>query len=60
MLSQYLENNQIKSNLTKEELLKLKELLKEIKEKSLEEQQKFLGARSLECYLWEIKRREKE
>ncbi|RHZ36083.1 hypothetical protein [endosymbiont GvMRE of Glomus versiforme] len=44
-LSKYLANNQIKENLGKEELSKLKEedLVK-------------LGSRKKECYLWEIEK----
>jgi hypothetical protein len=51
-LKKYLENNQIKPNLTMEELLNLKELLGKIKEKS--KTKELLGNRTLECYLWEI------
>jgi len=47
-LKKYINNQEINSNLTREELLELKKLLKEIPEKE------FLGTRSKECYLWEI------
>ncbi|WNE40794.1 MAG: hypothetical protein mread185_000251 [Mycoplasmataceae bacterium] len=46
----YLENNIIKSNLTEEQLLELKELL-------IEQGEVFLFNRSRECYLLEIDRR---
>jgi len=45
----YLNNNLIKDNLTKEELLELKELL-------TKQEANFLFNRSKECYLWEIKK----
>ncbi len=50
-LKKYCENNQIKENLTREELLELKELLGKIKEKEL------LETRTRECYLWEVEER---
>jgi len=46
-LNKYLNNNQIKSNLTKEQLLELKELL-------IKQEANFLSNRSKECYLQEI------
>ena len=52
-LSKYLENNQIKENLEKKELLNLQELLERAKEANL----KTFGSRTRECYLWEIEKR---
>lgn len=46
----YLNNNQIKDNLTKEQLLELKDLLEK-------QEEGFLFNRSKECYLWEIDQR---
>lgn len=52
-LSNYLNNNQIKDNLTNEHLLELKELL-------IKEEESFLFNRSKDCFLWEINQRLKE
>jgi hypothetical protein len=46
-LNKYLDNNQIKPNLNKEQLVELKEII-EKQEKS------FFSNRSKECYLFEI------
>ncbi|RHZ37360.1 hypothetical protein [endosymbiont GvMRE of Glomus versiforme] len=50
-LKDYLaEKNQIKPNLSREELLELKNLLENLPEN----QKGKLGTRTRECYLWEV------
>lgn len=49
-LKKYLNNQQIKENLNKEQLLELKELINK-------QEGKFIENRSKECYLWEIEKR---
>jgi len=55
-IEKYLENNKIKENLAREELLKLKELLEKCQQKDLDK----FTSRKKECYLWEVKKKLQE